>query len=445
MENVNSSIDNVLSKLENSNNVSFQATKDQVITDSGSSSSKNSGDDLITGNSDISPTPEIVDLESIEKSKKDIDKKENLKNRIIGIVIVILIAIFLSASSELSQFILVSSYNKPFVTIYFNTAVLSLSIPIELLLIKFKDLKKPENSHYTSVFQFYKDRFNFDFKTSSSSTTTPKLDSTSINSDINDSNTTTSSSQPIVKYSAKKMLISSLLMSILFVLLNVVWMEGLTMTEVSTSSALYQSATIWVFLFSIFILKEKITILKCISVVLFIAGVVGITLADMTSEDHNKQYPNAVTGDILMIISAVLWALYEVMTTKLVGNLNRTVVHTFLGLVGLYDMVLGIPVIFILSETGFEPFAFPTPKTFGMMLLNTAFSFGLNYLVNWGLSITSPLFVRAGELMCIPTTLVFDLIVKHIYFPLVSIPGFLLIVAGFILSVYIENKHLKSK
>eukprot|EP01133_Synstelium_polycarpum_P004015 gene4015-4650_t len=205
-----------------------------------------------------------------------------------------------------------------------------------------------------------------------------------------------------------------------------------------------ESATVWVFVFSLFILKEKATILKCVSVALFIAGVIGITLADGTS-GSDSDYPNAVTGDILMIVSALMWALYEVLTSKYFSDSSRTVVNTYISLVALWNIILS-PIFFIvLHFSGFEKFELPSLQIFGMLTLSASVAFALNYLINWGCAMTSPLFVRSGELLTIPATLLFDIIFKHIPFPLVAIPGFACIVAGFVVMLFVENKAMKEK
>ncbi|KAM9956716.1 hypothetical protein ACTFIR_003445 [Dictyostelium discoideum] len=176
------------------------------------------------------------------------------------------------------------------------------------------------------------------------------------------------------------------------------------MTEVSISTAIYQSSTVFCFILSIIILKEEIKILKIISVLIFMGGIICITV--VSARLSTTVYPNAIKGDLLMILSAALWAIYEVMTSKFIGNVNRTAVNTYMGLIGLIDLVLGIQFILILNWVGFEPFQMPqSAKIFGMLLTNAIIGASITYLVNWGLSITSPLFVRSGELMAIPITL----------------------------------------
>ncbi|EFA74851.1 hypothetical protein PPL_11885 [Heterostelium album PN500] len=371
----------------------------------------------------ITPFGEPLPIPVLEEPiNHDVEKKKVVQKRLLGIIIVISITVLYSAISELNQYILSGSYNKPYFLVYYNTFFLLIAFPIEFGLLKRQQIKDRKAKMLSNQYN-------------------------NLNSDYNDN------AEPSVmdlykqefiksKFSFKRMMVVSFVMSLLYVGLNWIWSLGLPLTEVSTSSALYQSATVWVFIFSIVILKERPTLLKCISTGLFIAGVIGITLADKSSSD--SAYPKAVLGDILMIVSAFLWAMYEVFTTKFVGDVPRTLVNTYIGFIAVWSTLFGIPMLIILSVTGFESWVTPDLKTFGFITLSALVACMLNYLINWGLSVTSPLFVRSGELMTIPTTLVFDIIVKHVHFPLVAIPGFLCIVAGFVLMLYIENKHMKS-
>jgi len=397
-------------------------------------------------------TPILSKNDSVENGDQ---QKPSFLKRFLGIFIVVGIMFFMTATAELSQHIVGNTFKQPFMIIYFNTLYLMLSIPIELVVMKIEMIKE-KSKKKNSINGKYKSINDDDGDDKSS------VDSSSNKENYNNSETTSlfqryknqfkveitfdeNGKQVVNGMSLLRVLVISFFMCILFVTLNYVWMMALPLTEVSTSTALYQSATVFVFIFSIFILREKITILKVIPVVLFIAGVVGITLADSGSKAATDEYPKSTLGDILMIVSASLWGMYEVLTSKFFGKANRTVVNTFIGLIGFYNMIIGIPAMAVLNAIKFEILTFPTPQVFGMLVVNGCLGFGLNYFINWGLSVTSPLFVRSGELMSIPATLLFDIIFKHIAFPLVAIPGFVLIVVGFVFSLYVENKHNNEK
>ncbi|KAN0029482.1 hypothetical protein ACTA71_007611 [Dictyostelium dimigraforme] len=318
-------------------------------------------------------------------NKMGINEKSNNKKgylKFIGIIVIILIAVSSTTSVELSQYIIVNDFNSPFMITWFNVSFSIFSILIEVILLKIEFIKRG-NEIKLSFLNYYKSKFI-------------------INENINNENDD---------------------------------------SEVSISTAIYQ----------------RIRLLKTISVIIFMAGVIGITLGTTlgiqsnTNEDseiiENQLVSNKVKGYLLMISSACLYGLYEVLVSKILGgDVNRTIVHTYLGFIGFIGMLIGIPVMIFFNYSNFELFKIPSSKSFGIIFSNTVIIFSINYLINWGLSITSsPLFVRAGELMAIPLTLVFDIIIKHMKLPLFAIPGYIFIVIGFILSIYIECIHIKKK
>jgi len=174
-------------------------------------------------------------------------------------------------------------------------------------------------------------------------------------------------------------------------------------------------------------------------------GVVGITLADSTSKGESQDYPQETLGIILMLVCAVCWAFYEVLTAKFFGEANRTVMNTYLTLVGVFNLIVGIPILAILSVTKVEILGVPDPKTAGLIVLVGFISFALMYLIAWGLTVTSPLFIRSGELMSIPATLFYDVTFRREPFPLTAIPGYTLIIIGFILTLWVETRSNNQK
>ncbi|KAM9992370.1 hypothetical protein ACTFIY_009800 [Dictyostelium cf. discoideum] len=354
----------------------------------------------------------ILNNDDIKDGNNNIELSKNKKNgflKFIGIIIIILISISNTTSAELSQYIIINDFDSSFMITWFNVSFSVFSILIELILLKFELFKKQKQQKQQqpssdainiSFLNYYKSQFE------------------------NNDNS--------IKF--KKLFLISIPLSILFLFMNWIWLYALPLIEVSISTALFQ----------------RIRFLKTISVIIFMAGIIGITLGTTlgTSSEiiENQILSNKVKGYLLMILSASLYGLYEVLVSKILGDVNRTIVHTYLAFIGFIGFLIGIPIMVIFNFTNFEPFKIPHPKSFGIIFSNTVIIFSINYLINWGLSITSsPLFVRAGELMAIPLTLIFDIIIKHMKLPLVAIPGYILIVIGFILSIYIECNHIKKK
>ncbi|KAF2069333.1 hypothetical protein CYY_009348 [Polysphondylium violaceum] len=360
--------------------------------------------------------------------------KPGVLKRFLSIFLVISIAVLMALISELGQSLLFT-YPKPFMFNFFNTLYLILSFPIELAML-YHDLKKKKekiskdgyryiNSNDDdedrekiplSLWEYYKQQFHIVI-------------------------TIDSQGKQVEKgISLKKTMIISIFMSVFLVGSTYLMMRALPLCEVSLSSVLFQSATLFVFVLSILLLKEKITIWKTIPVVLFMAGVVGITLAESGSKGLAQNYPHQTLGIVLNIVTAICWAFYEVLTAKFFGEANRTVMNTYLSMAGLFNLIAGIPILVILNYTDIEPFEIPDSKTIGLIILIGFIGFAMAYLIAWGLALTSPLYIRSGELMSIPFTLVADITIRHQPFPLTAIPGYFCIVVGFIFSIWVENK-----
>ncbi|KAN0028021.1 hypothetical protein ACTFIV_009848 [Dictyostelium citrinum] len=330
----------------------------------------------------------------------------------IGIIIVVIISILWTANTELQSFLVNGDFNSPFMMMWFNIDILIFSFILEFIFLKIEINKiEKETNIKESIIKKYKEKFN------------------------------------INTIGFKKLFIVSIPLTILNISNNWLYALSLLYVDPSILTALFQSASVFCYFLSIIILKERIRILKTLSVAIFMGGVACIAIVSALSPvssfsslgDNDK-----IKGYSFIIVSAILWALYEVGTSKYIGgDNNRTVINTFIGFLGIINLILGIPVIAILNATKFEVFQIPSPSLFGLLFVNAMLFLIAIYVITWGLSVTSPLFVRSGELMALPLTLLFDIIIKNMKFPLPSIPGYVLIVIGFIISIYVETKKIK--
>ncbi|KAN0016021.1 hypothetical protein ACTFIU_005971 [Dictyostelium citrinum] len=402
----------------------------------------------INNNIDNKKNKLISQSENLENNKiiennnnnnnKELKKEKGNRNKFLGIIIVILITVSQTGFSELSSFVVTGDYNSPFMVVELYKE------KKELLKVNFDNIDEHSLNYKIDQQppsqQQQQPQLSQQYNHTQSVTILKRFKSKFKTRNIIDENGEIISSNNIT---LKKLIIISIPMTILYITLNWLWVLSLSMTETSIATALFQSASVFCFFLSIIILKEKIRILKSLSILIFIGGLVGIAVATTSNKDSTDSFPNSTLGDILMVVSAALWGLYEVLTSKFIGDANRTIVNTFMGLIGLNNLIMGIPIIAILNFIQFELFIIPDSKTFIMILVNAIVGFSVLYLITWGLSVTSPLFVRSGELMTIPSTLIFDILIKKMKLPLLAIPGYILIVIGFILSVFIESKQIK--
>lgn len=241
------------------------------------------------------------------------------------------------------------------------------------------------------------------------------------------------------------------------------WYLSLPQTSVSGNTAIYNSSPIFVFIFSIFVLKEHPTLLKIGSVLFCSGGVVMVSL--FGSGAHEEGANSTVFGYIAVVISTLLYAIFEVLYKKVSrvptisispwsekNNIGPST-HTspsiwdsflFMGLMGLSNIFFFWPISLLLNWTKIEVFEFPEKPIFIGLLVTTVMDATFNLLLLFSISLTSPLFVSVACLLTIPVSVVADLFVHKFLLPVLALVGIGLIGIGFVginLAEYLELKE----
>lgn len=115
-----------------------------------------------------------------------------------------------------------------------------------------------------------------------------------------------------------RILWASGILSVVFMASILTWYVSLPMIPVSANTAIYNSQCAAVFVFSIFMLKEKINVWKILAVLLCVGGVVLVALSGDSSGTKSKNF-NAF-GYVFVAVSMLTWALYEVLYKKFIEN-----------------------------------------------------------------------------------------------------------------------------
>lgn len=253
-------------------------------------------------------------------------------------------------------------------------------------------------------------------------------------------------------YTFVRCILVSVALGALFYLSAWTYFLSLALMPAAYNTAAYQSVTVFVFVFSIFLLKESPRFFKVVSVLLCTTGIVLLGVGSSPSESgsvsetgsDDSLYPRIWLGYTLCIFSAGCYALYEVLFAKFFGSQPIRSMFLFLGICGWFVLSCLWPGLLIVDYTGLEQI----PDT-----LNTAsiiYLFGNGFLqigfvgfFLFGISLTgSPLFITIGSMLTIPTTALFDRLVYDIHLSVMSIVGDVLIGVGFILLLpdfYFEN------
>lgn len=107
------------------------------------------------------------------------------------------------------------------------------------------------------------------------------------------------------------------------------WYLSLDKTILAANTAVYQSACIFVYFFSIIILKERLDWRKVLAVACCVLGVALVSYFSSTEANqaygrlfsipfvHKTHSGSTWVGYVLLVVSTILYAFYEVMYTKL--------------------------------------------------------------------------------------------------------------------------------
>ncbi|KXS12224.1 hypothetical protein M427DRAFT_125966 [Gonapodya prolifera JEL478] len=220
---------------------------------------------------------------------------------------------------------------------------------------------------------------------------------------------------------------------------------SLGLTSVSSSTILSSVSGLFTLIIGTFVRVETFTPLKFLSVVIAFVGVVLISRDDNAQSpmpgDSTGQYPSVrvtLLGDFLALLGAFFYGVYSVMLKVFIPNEEAVSPTTFLGFVGLWNIVLLWPGFFILNALGIENLEFPKDE---QSLKTLIISLVLNALIGTFLSdyiwliavlLTSPLIVTVGLSLTIPLAMVGEWFLDGIAVKLLHVLGGALVVAGFL-------------
>lgn len=187
---------------------------------------------------------------------------------------------------------------------------------------------------------------------------------------------------------------------------------SLKYTSVTSNTILSSTSSLFTFLVSLAILKEKFTWVKLFSVLFCMAGTIIVSLGD-SETGKNEIASNPPLGDFLCILSAVFYALYTALIRKKIPDEDKgegqvSTAH-FLGFLGLFNALIFLPPALILHFTKIEPFHRLTLMQFGLIvgkgLLDNVLS---DYLWAKAVLLTTPTVATAGLTIQVPLAALVD-------------------------------------
>jgi len=209
------------------------------------------------------------------------------------------------------------------------------------------------------------------------------------------------------------------------------WYESIPLTTIGVNTAIYQSSCIFIYIFSIILLKEKITLGKILSVIICVVGVVLVTVFGQNSTGTQQ---NTVVGFIWVLASTLVYSLAETLYGKLIHtqDVSWHFSFLFLGMMGSITVLFLWPIVVIVHYTKVEVWEFPSLFVLGYYVLYAFLDTIFNVGFFIGIHLTSPLFMAVGTLLTIPLSVVVDKLWHNINLPWTSYVGMVLVILGFL-------------
>ncbi|KAA8543473.1 hypothetical protein F0562_021032 [Nyssa sinensis] len=187
---------------------------------------------------------------------------------------------------------------------------------------------------------------------------------------------------------------------------------SLKYTTVTSNTILSSASSLFTFLVSLAFLGEKFTWVKLVSVLLCMGGTIIVSLGD-SETGLSAIASNPFLGDILALLSAALYAVYITLIRKKLpdedGKSGQASMAQFLGFLGLFNLLIFLPVALILNLTKLEPFSILTWKQFALIvgkgLLDNVLS---DYLWAKAVLLTTTTVATAGLTIQVPLAAVVD-------------------------------------
>ncbi|KAE9618028.1 hypothetical protein Lal_00037866 [Lupinus albus] len=192
---------------------------------------------------------------------------------------------------------------------------------------------------------------------------------------------------------------------------------SLKYTTVTSNTILSSASSLFTFLVSLAFLGERFTCLKLFSVLLCMGGTVIVSLGD-SQNGLSTVASNPLLGDIFALVSAGLYAIYITLIRKNLpeddGKSGEASMAQFLGYLGLFNILIFLPVALILNFTSVEPFHTLTWRQFGLIigkgLLDNVLS---DYLWAKAVILTSTTVATAGLTIQVPLAAVVDTVIGN--------------------------------
>lgn len=206
---------------------------------------------------------------------------------------------------------------------------------------------------------------------------------------------------------------------------NYSYSRALMVISPTDVTAIFSATPAFVYVLSLLVLHHKFAWLPLMAVVVTIGGIVMVAMAERVEGISAE-------GVLLTLCAAACAAVYKVLLKLRVGDVGAGAVSVLLSAVALLNAGLLWGIWVALQSTGVENFSWTTiPWTY--LCLSAALGLGFNFLINFGIAYTYPLFISLGTVLGIPLNAAFDAAVRGEAQPPLKLGGCALVIIGFCL------------
>lgn len=377
---------------------------------------------------------------------------------LLGIFLLLLVDIIWVSSSELTQYLYQNEkYDKPFFCTYFKTSMFTLYLVVIGLIAPWKEACE-RNGNYTIMDQTTEDENYYTNQNNLSDSTFVPIRTDAVSGTESDDSSirsvrfskmaevremsahdATEALMSRLSYAASlrirrqkthhKTARTALMFCLLWFIANYLYQLSLELCDTAMVTLLCSSSSLFILVLAAVFPSangDRFTISKLLAVAVNIAGVVIVSISDITDAKVSR-------GAILALLSAFFYATYLVFAKRKSDTEEKIDIPLFFGFVGLFNLLLMWPLFLVLNILKIETFELPNQRQFAVLFLNGFLGTVLSEaLWLWGCFLTSSLVGTLAISLQIPLSMLFDLILKEktytMPFYLGSIPIFLALI-----------------
>mmetsp|Transcript_29353 Transcript_29353/g.45355 ORF Transcript_29353/g.45355 Transcript_29353/m.45355 type:complete len:334 (-) Transcript_29353:35-1036(-) len=212
---------------------------------------------------------------------------------------------------------------------------------------------------------------------------------------------------------------------------NYLFNISLEYTTVSSTTAISTTTAIWCLLFSWLFGIDNLSFNKILGLFFSLLGTFLISFEDLKMSPSVLSSGHTLQGDILSLLSAVIFSLYTVLFAILLPK--EVKMMRFIGYMGISTFIFLFPILFLAHLTGLEPVELPSFPLFLLIFFNAFIgTFVAQYLWSYAVLWTSPLVAGLGSTLTIPLAEIVDWMTRGVVVDGVYGFAMVFIMAGFV-------------